>query len=213
MFDAAFRVAFENNAKPGLEGQLVTELHALDREAVRLRKAGMNPIDELRERVDMLRANVSRIRGEQIAENGKRLDQFKVEWSHRREKNPSAELMRQNDARLRVNALTDGEVDALAIAYVDGADLDLPTLREIQSRARQTDDLAHLVESLHTEMAERRAETPWISENEDATKLADEIDDLSTTTLGCVRFEADDATVVVQISDLVDYNAELAAPV
>ena len=212
-FDAAWRVALETNAKSGsLNAQLVTELSGLDAEAKRLHKIGRNARDELRPKVDALRASASRVRAETIEKGRKRLDQYRDEWSHRREKGAAAEIMRQNDARLRIAAMADSEIEALTIAYINGEELDLPTLREIQARARQSDDLAHLVESLHTEMSDRRAETPWISESEDALDLAGEIDLLENTPPGSVAIEADDTRIVAQIADLVDYDGELSAP-
>ena len=212
-FDAALRVALETNAKSGsLNASLVTELSGLDAEAARLRKIGKVPIDELRPRVDSLRASVSRVRIETIEKNHDLIFQYETAFVARREKNASAEIMRQNDARSRIAAMADSEIEALAIAYVDGADLDLHELREIQARARKSDDLAHLVESLRSEMSDRRAETPWISEDEKATALADEIDLLAATPPGMVRIEADDTAFVVEVADLVDYNGELDVP-
>ena len=212
-FDAALRIALETTAKTGsLNASLVTELSGLDAEAARLQRIGKAPIDELRPKVDALRTSVSRVRIETIEKNRDVISQYETAYLTRRDKNATAELMKQNDAKLRINAMTDSEVEALTIAYTNGADLDLPTLREMQSRARVTDELAHLVESLHTEMTDRRAEMPWITEDEKATGLADEIDLLEATPPGKVRIEADDTAFVVEVADLVDYNGELDVP-
>ena len=77
-FDATWRIALETTAAPGsLNASLVTELSGLDAEAKRLRKIGQNPIDDLRPKVDALRASVSRVRAETIAKGRDRLDQYR----------------------------------------------------------------------------------------------------------------------------------------
>ncbi len=212
-FDATWRIALETTAAPGsLNASLVTELSGLDAEAKRLRKIGQNPIDDLRPKVDALRASVSRVRAETIAKGRDRLDQYRTEWSARRDKNATAVLMRQNYARLRVAAMDDTGIEALTMSYLNGADLDLPTLRELQARARTTGDLEHLVDTLRSEMTDRHANSPWISESEDALQLVAEIDRLESTPPGSVAIDADGVRIVAKIADLVDYDGELSQP-
>ena len=212
-FDATWRIALETNAKTGsLNAAIVTELSGIDADAAQIRKTGRNAREELQPKVDALRASASRVRVETIDKGQIRLDQYRTEWNHRREKSASAEIMRQNDARLRVAAMDDTGIEALTMSYLNGADLDLPTLRELQARARTTGDLEHLVDTLRSEMTDRHADSPWISESEDALQLVAEIDRLESTPPGSVTIDADDVRIVAQIADLVDYDGELSQP-
>jgi len=63
------------------------------------------------------------------------------------------------------------------LSYSNGAYVALATLREAQSRARQTGTMGHLVDTLRTDTVDRMAESPWISEKPVTTELAAEVGD------------------------------------
>ena len=213
-FDGALRIALETNAAPGsLNTALVTELTALDAEAKRLRKIGKHPQDELRERIDGLRANISRVRVERIADNGKRLEQFKTEYNHRRDKNATVELMRQNDARGRIAALDPEELAAVATDYVLGeATLDLYEIREITPRLPdETIDEGTLHKTWKETIVERRVDQPWL-EDPKAAAIVDEVDRLEATPPGQVLIDTDGFRIITEVSDLVDFDGVLDTP-
>ena len=213
-FDGALRIALETNAAPGsLNAALVTELLSLDSEAKRLRKLGKHPQDELGERIDGLRANISRVRGERLADNAQRLDQFKTEYNHRRDKNAQVEIMKQNDARLRIAALDPEELAALATGYVMGdATLNLYEIREITPRLPdETIEEGTLHKTWKQTIVERRVDQPWLADPK-ATAIVDEVERLEATPPGQVLIDTDGYRIISEVVDLVDFNAELAQP-
>jgi hypothetical protein len=213
-FDGALRVALETNAAPGsLNTALVTELLALDSEAKRLKKIGKRPQDELGERIDGLRANISRVRAERIADNGKRLDQFRDEYNHRRNKNAQVEIMLQNDARQRIAALDPDELAALATGYInDEATLNLYEIREITPRLPDDSiEEGTLHKTWKETIAERRVDQPWL-EDPKAAAIVDEVDRLEATPPGKVLVETDDFRIISEVVDLVDFDGELSEP-
>ena len=213
-FDPSLRVALETGATPGsLNTALVTELLALDSEAKRLKKIGKRPQDELKERIDGLRANISRVRGERIADNAQRLEQFKTEYNHRRDKNAQVEIMRQHDAHLRIAALDPDELAAVATDFVMGdANLDLYEIREITPRLPdESIEEATLRESWKQTLAQRRVDQPWL-EDPKAAEIVDEVERLEATPPGRVLIETDGFRIITEVVDLVDFDGELSQP-
>ena len=214
-FDPSLRVALETNVKPGsLNAALVTELLALDSEAKQMKKIGKRPQDELKERIDGLRANISRVIAERIVDNGKRLDQFKDEYNRRREKNAQVEIMRQHDAHLRIAALDPEELAAVATDYVLGdATLDLYEIREITPRLpSESIEEATLQKTWKDILVERRVDQPWLADPK-AGAIVDEVERLEATPPGQILIEADGSRFITEVSDLIDFDGELALPV
>ena len=170
--------------------------------------------DELRERIDGLRANISRVRGERIADNGERLEQFKTEYNHRRDKNATVELMRQNDAALRIAALDPDELSALATDYLnEKVTLNLYEIRQITPRLPDDSiDEGTLHKTWKDTLVARRVDEPWLSDPK-AAAIVDEVDRLESTPAGKVLVETDGFRIITEVGDLVDFDGELAQPV
>ena len=137
----------------------------------------------------------------------------RAEWEKARDKKPDAELARIRRAENRFRGMADADVTALALDYGDGqTTLSIAELNEARSRLRQIGDGAEL-EVLNDTAKARRDDSPWISQDEELSKLADYSDTLS-------GFKADEILVESEeygqdrfnLDNLLDLNGELAGP-
>ena len=201
-FDGTYRVLLENSPQP-LHTQILAEIGKIEAEI------GTTDRGELDAQVDRIHGAVTVAHINQAQAIHEELADIKAKFEKKRDLRSSIELMRQADARSRIDALDDDGLGELATAYINETEnLNLFELRELQGRVRQVDELAHLVPTLKTEIQGRRADRPELDQS--GRELADLADDLTNFRPGFVRLEYDGDKFDVDVHDLVDWNGELA---
>ena len=201
-FDGTYRVLLENSPQP-LHAQVLGEIAKVEAEI------GTTDRGELDAQVDRIHGAVTIAHINQAAAIREELGEIKAKFEKKREQRSTVELMKQGDARSRIEALDDAGLGELAMAYVnESEDLNVHELRELQIRVRQIDDLAHLTPTLKTEIQERRADRPEL--DQEGRELADLAEDLTNLRAGHVRLEYDGDRFDVDVHDLVDWAGELA---
>ncbi len=201
-FDSTYRVLLENSPRP-LHAQILGEIAKVEAEI------GTTDRGDLDAQVDRIHGAVTVAHINQAQAIREELADIKAKFEKKRDLRSSIELMRQADARSRIDALDDDGLGELATAYINETEnLNLFELRELQGRVRQVDELAHFVPTLKTEIQERRADRPEL--DQEGRALADLADDLTNLRAGHVRLEYDGDKFDVDVHDLVDWNGELA---
>ena len=201
-FDGTYRVLLENSPQP-LHTQILAEIGKIEAEI------GTTDRGELDAQVDRIHGAVTVAHINQAQAIREELGEIKAKFEKKRDLRSSIELMRQADARSRIDALDDDGLGELATAYINETEnLNLFELRELQGRIRQVDELAHLTPTLKTEIQERRANRPELDQS--GRELADLADDLTNFRPGNVRLEYDGDRFDVDVHDLVDWAGELA---
>ena len=200
-FDGTYRVLLENSTQP-LHAQILGEIAKVEAEI------GTTDRGELDAQVDRIHGAVTIAHINQAAAILEELGEIKAKFEKKREQRSTVELMKQSDARSRIEALDDAGLGDIAMAYVnESEDLNVHELRELQIRVRQIDDLAHLTPTLKTEIQERRADRPELDQS--GRELADLADDLTNLRAGHVRLEYDGDSFDVDVRNLVDWAGEL----
>ena len=209
-FDPISRTQF-NQSDTDLNVQIQSEIGKIEAEAREIRKAGLNPELELRPKVEQLKAAIEVGRFQTIEQIRTIHTEARSEWEKARDKKPDAELARIRRAENRFKGMGDDDVAALAESYTGGeADLSIVELNEIRGRLRSN---GAELDVLNLAVKERRGDSPWISKDEEMTKLADYGDTLS-------GFKSDEILVQSEeygadrfrLDDLIDYEGELAGP-
>lgn len=211
-FNPTFRVLYDSSSD-NLNKQISAKLAELDAEAAQIRAEGKSPIDELSDKVTMLKAATERARLETIAAVDLELEGLREKWQKNRDRHPDKEIAILMRAQNHIGGLSDTEANTLAIMYVsDAADLSLPELNELRARLRNTDGSEAELLSLEEGIIERRGAAPWISESPDASRIADYRDLLGKLNGSEVLLsDGDQGRVPVHLDDLIDWDGELEA--
>lgn len=198
-FEPAMRVNFEDNAK-GFNPAILQRIRGLEVKAQRIREEGKNPRIELAEDIEQLEADISfttQVRAQQLSDE---INEIQQDYRKKIEKNPNLQLLKLQEAQLKINSMDDKELKKWA--YNVGNETESVTAEEASvALSRLKDSERHLVKD---RVQQDYIDKPWLQDPE-VKEVYQEAQMLNNTPPGHVLVDG----TAIHVEHLVDFDDEL----
>lgn len=199
LFEPAMRIDFEDNLK-GFHNAVHNRIKTIENKARVIREEGRNPRVELADEISKLKADVSYTTQVRAQELENIVEGRRQEYREKIEKNPNLQLLKVQEAQLKINSMDDNELKDWAAAV--GNETVTPTAEEASAAlTRLKDAERHYVKD---RVAKDHIDQPWL-QDPDTMELYRESEMLTNTPPGNVIVDG----MAIDVEHLIDFDDEL----
>lgn len=207
--DETARVLIEASTDP-IHKKVVDGLRAIETDY----REGKIDRDDVNDRLTELKSALAGARIRRAARLKAKVEDAREAWEKDRPKRATADLAAQGDARSRIAAMDDDEIESLAMAYVNETEnLSRFEIRELRARLRSTPDLEHLGLTVRQTAEKRLSEAPWVSDDPDTLEAYNEASAVLQQPPDGILFpvDGDSPPFLARLDEALDLEGELDA--